>query len=313
MIREPVKILYWTPFYTDKKWYGYGSAPFRNCEYSSCTATSDKQEQNTSDVILIHMRSIKAPEFLPGWRSPDQAWVMYTHESPAHSVIPYAPFNHVFNASMTYKNVSDIYLPSIQFQRRQQQQEQDPGDSLSPRGPGSDGRMTTNYSAGKSRLVAWFVSNCKTQSRRERYVAQLQRYIDIDIYGNCGSLKCPKQRLSGRPKSHINFCDRQLKRNYKFYLSFENSLCVEYFTEKVSRAYSLNVVPVVLGKARYNKLLPPNSYINVRDFSSPKRLAEYLKTVDKNDTLYNEYFAWKDSYEIVHVEPQCKLCEFAHK
>ncbi len=42
----------------------------------------------------------------------------------------------------------------------------------------------------KSRkLVAWFVGNCKTQSKRELYVKELQKYIDVDVYGNCGPLR----------------------------------------------------------------------------------------------------------------------------
>ena len=50
----------------------------------------------------------------------------------------------------------------------------------------------------------------------------------------------------------------------------------------------------------YELLLPPGSYIHVDDFRSPKDLAEYLHIVDKNDTLYNSYFRWKDSYTAIH-------------
>jgi hypothetical protein len=138
----------------------------------------------------------------------------------------------------------------------------------------------------------------------------LQLYVNVDIYGICGPLKCPKQNSKG---NGLNFCERKLKNTYKFYLSFENSLCVEYFTEKVEKVYNLDVVPIVLGHARYNQHLPPKSFIDVRDFRSPKHLADYLKILDANDTLYNEYFAWKERYEIVRIKPECQLCEFAHK
>jgi len=46
----------------------------------------------------------------------------------------------------------------------------------------------------------------------------------------------------------------------------------------------------------YKALLPPNSYIHVDDFKSPKYLAEYLHILDKNDTIYNSYFSWKDEW-----------------
>ena len=42
---------------------------------------------------------------------------------------------------------------------------------------------------------------------------------------------------------------------YKFYLSFENSLCVDYITEKLWRILYFNVVPVVLGAADYSQFV----------------------------------------------------------
>ena len=41
----------------------------------------------------------------------------------------------------------------------------------------------------KKKPVAWFVSNCFTRSNRNKLVAEIQKFIDVDIYGNCGKLK----------------------------------------------------------------------------------------------------------------------------
>jgi hypothetical protein len=38
----------------------------------------------------------------------------------------------------------------------------------------------------KTKLSAWLVSNCKTHSEREEYAKELQKYINIDVYGACG-------------------------------------------------------------------------------------------------------------------------------
>jgi alpha-1,3-fucosyltransferase len=189
-----------------------------------------------------------------------------------------------------------------------------------------------NHAAGKTRLVAWFVSNCRTHSLRELYVKQLQKHIPVDIYGACGSLKCPRNV----GKSNANACNLQLEKHYKFYLSFENSLCTEYLTEKVANMMHLTVVPVVLGGAKYSDYLPPHSYITVRNFTSPGKLAEYLKMLDRNDTLYNSYFDWKGEYQQVHKHdwqkykhihrhggnkyqqvhrqsPTCQICQYLHE
>ena len=112
----------------------------------------------------------------------------------------------------------------------------------------------------KDRLVAWAVSNCETQSGREEYVEELRRHLSVDVYGRCGELSCS-----------TTDCRETLGR-YKFYLAFENSLCTDYVTEKLfgSIARGLAMVPVVMGGADYARVLPPGSYIDSRDFDSPK-------------------------------------------
>ena len=56
-----------------------------------------------------------------------------------------------------------------------------------------------------------------------RVAKNLQKYIDVDIYGGCGPLKCSLQ-----PWECLEMLD-----DYRFYFSFENSLCKDYVTEKL--------------------------------------------------------------------------------
>ena len=67
-----------------------------------------------------------------------------------------------------------------------------------------------------------------------------------------------------------------LNRKYKFYLSFENSICEDYVTEKVWKILQLHVVPIVLGGADYKDILPPHSYIDVRDFAIDVPLQQFI-------------------------------------
>ena len=75
-----------------------------------------------------------------------------------------------------------------------------------------------------------------------------------------------------------------------------------------------DVIPVVMGarKEDYLAVAPPHSFIHVEDFSSPKELARYLHTLDKNQTLYEEYFRWKNSGHFIDTKFWCRLCSFLH-
>ena len=281
-----LKVLYWTRFNEHPEWFGKGALD--NCPWK-CHTIKNKQDLGISDAVLVHMRDIYDTKNLPQTpRILNQTWILYMRESPEYTDMPYTgyrPFNNKFNISMTYKMESEIHIPFFVSEKTVKDSE----------------ILKKNYAKGKPKLVAWFVSNCFTPSKRENYVQLLKEHIDIDIYGRCTQKKC----------NETSTCDEHL-RNYKFYLAFENSLCSEYVTEKVERAYMNNVVPIVLGGAKYSHHLPPNSYINVANFSSPQKLAQYLHHLDNDDDLYNSYFKWKQRYRIRRVHGSCAMCKYLH-
>ena len=161
------------------------------------------------------------------------------------------------------------------------------------------------------KLVAWIVSHCKTNSKREEHVRELQKHIPVDIYGKCEPLNCTaKNKMS-------NQCYQIIETRYKFYLSFENSMCLDYITEKALNILKLNVVPIVRGPKGYNKHVPPNSVINAREFASPKSLAEFIKELDKDHNRYMGYLKWKAHYYIGstwegRITSLCHLCSIVH-
>ena len=107
------------------------------------------------------------------------------------------------------------------------------------------------------------------------YVSELRRYIDVDVYGRCGRLDCPIRAEE--------LCLDVLERRYFFYLAFENSLCVDYVTEKYWRTLHRDVVAVVLGAANYSQFVPPGVHLDVRDFRSPRLLADRLQALMTRD------------------------------
>lgn len=51
-------------------------------------------------------------------------------------------------------------------------------------------------------------------------------------------------------------------------MAFENSLCVDYITEKFFKVLNYNVIPVVLNGVNMSAIAPPNSYIDLKDFEN---------------------------------------------
>lgn len=159
-----------------------------------------------------------------------------------------------------------------------------------------------DFVRAKERSVAWFVSNCNSAvSRRWELAQKLSKYIDVDIYGSCGNYTCKNRRK----------CYDMLGDKYRFYLSFENSYCKDYTTEKLFRVMERNVIPIVYGGGNYSSVVPPHSVINVEDFNTVQDLANYLKQLEKDVDRYLQYFQWKKDYYVEGSSDliMCKLCE----
>ena len=275
LLSKPILVLFWTVFFGHRDWYwGEGNSPLKFCPefVGHCEFTSDHSRMKDSDVLLFHMRDSLN---LPPHHLASQKWVFSILESPIHTYANLPKLQGIFNLTMSYARSARV--PWVY-------------GLCKPLPPNAISKYSKefNYAAKKKHLVAWFVSNCRTSSRRETYARVLGEHIDVHKHGCGGKYNCPKSKASA--------CDRRLNDDYKFYLSFENSLCRDYVTEKLWRILQINVVPIVLGSANYSEILPPHSYIDVLDFASPRHLADYLKVLNANDTLYNEYFRWREKH-----------------
>ncbi|CAH1980297.1 unnamed protein product [Acanthoscelides obtectus] len=156
----------------------------------------------------------------------------------------------------------------------------------------------------RPKKIAWMVSNCHSSSQREALAEEIDKYITVDIYGQCGTHFCSKDTAEA--------CYNFLEDNYKFYLSFENSYCKDYVTEKLYNILQKNLIPIVYGSGNYNIQAPPHSVIDVRNFESVKKLTDYLKELDEDPEEYLKYFEWKKKYS-VNTSPQQTMCELCEK
>lgn len=301
--RRPVTVLFWSPVYghvTHWAWWFNNDTVKDTCPELPCEFTIDKTRLNKSDAVVFSVygydTQLNIPNIMqqfPPYRLPNQRWVFYSSESPRLSserIQSLKRINGIFNWTMTYRRDSDIWAHYGRLVLTKNQSK----------------ALDIDYSVGKTKMAAWFVGHCVTTGRREDYISELQRYnITVDIYGGCGTLKC------GPPRSWK--CYEEAARQYKFYLSFENMLCLDYVTEKFTRVLATNIVPVVFGGADYSHYGPPGSYINALQFDSPKALAEYLIYLDKNPKEYNRYFDWKRGYDVTFYRSEMYACELCLK
>ena len=323
-VKRILKILHWSSRKIDPsvlKQTVLASVKYRcELEYGTdCVFVSERSEYNESDAVIISIYATHLTDY-PAYRPPGQRWIAYLHESP--QIMPTgkmdAGWRNLFTASMSYMLNADIPILFPRYTSGNHSKWN--SDQLE--------KIRRNIRVKvkqKTKMVAWFVSNCKTPSDRETHVRELSKYIKVDVIGKCGNLTCHKKigDKYGKcgnvtcPRSiegEYGECDTMLDKHYKFYLAFENSLCEEYVTEKFNRMVNRDVIPVVLGGADYSAFTAPETYLDVRNFTSPRRLAEFMKYLDKRTDIYVDYLMRKRS--MVHQQRnalQCELCNYLHK
>ncbi|XP_071444853.1 glycoprotein 3-alpha-L-fucosyltransferase A [Hetaerina americana] len=274
-------------------------APTR-CPVSACTLTGDRAEAPTADAVLF--RDASAASAVAASRSlfprpRDQVWVLYFLECPYHTPHLHkrgsGPGGGVFNWTATYRRDSDIVAPYEKWVYYDERIKEKP--------------QPINYAANKTKMVAWFVSNCGARNGRLQYAQELAKHVEVDVYGACGSKRCPR--------SSPERCFRLLDRDYKFYLAFENSNCKDYITEKFFvNGLGHNILPIAMGARPedYMRSAPRNSFLHVEDFNGPADLAAHLKRLDSDDAAYNAHFRWKGTGEFVNTHFLCRLCALLH-
>jgi len=316
-------ILLWNTFFRDstfefKNWIGenwISRKTFHSikCPETKCFLTNRRNyffDTSLFDAVIFHERNLNIKD-LPDSRKQNQLYVHYNLESPVWSPIRgISNYSQFFNLSMSYRQDSDFPIPYGRFVKKNNSLPQNLYETIE-----MFGKKNTNI-AKKSQndtVVVQFVSNCNSKSGREKIVKSLMQHMKVDVYGRCGSKSCNK--LVNATK-----CYENMSKNYKFYLSFENSVCKDYITEKFFNILQYDVIPIVLNGANMTNIAPPHSHINIQDFNSTKHLAEYLMKVDKNDTLFASYFWWRDYYYVqaeFDVEPRqagwCGLCRRLHQ
>ncbi|XP_037285456.2 alpha-(1,3)-fucosyltransferase C [Rhipicephalus microplus] len=292
-----LRILFWTKIYGS--WFsglteeGVAELEYKGCP-DRCFIANHRSMLNVSDAVVFYGHDLD-PGNKPEMRAPFQKWVYWSLEPPWHTPLAsLKSLNNTINWTMTYRLDSDIldnYVKITKLVPAEQPYDKDPLENIWQR---------------KFKMAAWAVSSCETSGKREHYVRELRKYIDVDVYGDCDENKCPRKMETS--------CYKMFARDYFFYLSFENCICRDYVTEKLFKPLTYDIIPVVYGGANYSDAAPPESYIDALSFESPRQLALHLKKVARDFNLYKRHFRWKGKFKIKPFTYYnfCALCRKLH-
>lgn len=281
-------ILLWTDYYEDPTWGGL-TEQILPC---GCLITRDRALLPQASIVVFHWRTFDATD-VPN-KYLNQTWIWHHIESPAYTkrIRLLQQFKEHIDCWASYRQDSDFVVDYGRYERLDKPRE-----------------VKKVSVSSKPKWIAWMVSNCGAKSGRDEFVRQLANYIPVDIYGYCGTLRC-----SGYSHFRERECWEMIGKDYKYYLSFENSICKDYFTEKVIEVLNQDLIPIVMGGADYGKLVPNNSIIDSRKFGSPKYLAMFLRSLATDEDRYNSYFQWKANYSAFlripthYNEIFCEIC-----
>ncbi|KAH9512208.1 hypothetical protein Btru_041122 [Bulinus truncatus] len=271
---------------------------FSKCHHSKCFYQGEHINESTR-MVIVEIKRLN-DSFQPARRWPHQLYVAAVWESPVYTLLTEylndtnSYWNTRFNLTASYRTDSDIFVPYGVLDFR----------------PKRIGARPNYYqiARNKSKWVLWYVSNCGAPSLRDIYIKEMQRVIDVDIYGDCGQ-PCPKRGFE---------CSEPFYAKYRYYLSFENSLCKDYLTEKFLKLFKreFHIVPVVRGGFNYEKYLPGHTFINSAHFTNATHLARFLKRLGEDHLAYSKYLEHKDQYRRLErsgVESLgCQVCRYLH-
>ncbi|XP_026751782.2 alpha-(1,3)-fucosyltransferase C-like [Galleria mellonella] len=300
-------ILVWTSFYGIEE-EGQTAFVRRECNFKNCYFTQNRSlfgDLRYFDVILFNAQDVSlSGNDLPSTRSVLQKYIFATNDSADNYPICSPSYDDFFNWTWTYRLESTIPYKFITVNNID---DQDLGSHI----PWKRNMTPINNQIKmqlymKSKAAAIFLNKCESRSRRELFLKNLQYHLSkynltIDIFGECGSKRCKRNTMTP--------CYYRLRRNYFFYLAFEDSLDADYITRDILYAYKNNAVPIVLGGAQYELFLPPNSYINALAIGEEK-LAKTMNDIIQDRERYYHFFKWKNHYTITEspVLNPCSLC-----
>jgi glycosyltransferase involved in cell wall biosynthesis len=258
-----------------------------------CIITTDRKYLSNADAVVFHIPTLWCDLDHDLDKPTGQLWIAWSLESEVnYPVLLDMEFMDLFDMRMTYHQYADIIHPYYAY------------DYLED--------LYTPPSLNKINKCCAIISS----QFNKKYLKELMQYMEIDSYGSLfNNAKIVNDR--GRDTK------MQIYSKYKFVIAFENSIAPDYVTEKFFDPFLAGTVPVYMGAPNIGDYAPgKNSFIDVRSFTDPRQLADFMNACYEDDALYSQFFKWKDKHllssfrkklEAQKINPFIVLCNKVKK
>eukprot|EP01006_Ploeotia_vitrea_P030592 TRINITY_DN62971_c0_g3_i2.p1 TRINITY_DN62971_c0_g3~~TRINITY_DN62971_c0_g3_i2.p1 ORF type:complete len:845 (+),score=398.36 TRINITY_DN62971_c0_g3_i2:21-2555(+) len=287
-----------------------------------CTITSEHDGYDTAQSVFMHARHFWGwhEDSKPRPKLEGQSWNYYSNESPLNDQRNLKQeYVDQFEFKATIGRASDSWRPTSvhspgawqllwlnELVRRRHENHAEEIAKIRARSDLTleqqddmvmDLTMGEPISARHSQVI-WVSSNCArmdppgtVHNARTELVEALSKLVPFVSKGPC----MPTDPNDLWPKNSDLIKDHHMDR-YKFYLSFDNTICYDHVSEKTWRTLIYAMVPVALSAPNINTLMPNHdTLINVRDYTSIKDLAAYINKVNGDDRLLRRHLRhWAD-------------------
>lgn len=229
--------------------------------------TYDRDKMSVADVVVFNLPFLYR-ELEGDLEKPEhQIWVAWSYESEVNYPWMFSDeLKDIFDLWMTYHLDSDIVLPYYDYTFKE--------------------KLFTPP-CEKTKDVCMFISSPVNKSHRLEYISELIEYLPIDSYGNWR-----RNCVLDEDKGYITKLD--IIKQYKFTIAFENAVSQDYVTEKFFEPLTVGSVPIYLGAPNIETFSPgEHAFIDVRDYASPKDLADDIMRYCRDISRYDSLLEWK--------------------
>jgi hypothetical protein len=156
--------------------------------------------------------------------------------------------------------------------------------------------------------------------QNNNYFSATALKIKVDAVGTCQhNADVPKGLSMDTIEGRV-----AIMKKYRIALAFDSTTEKDHISGIIWEAYMSGAVPVVVGADNLmsDHHLPPHSAIIAAEFDDWDAMADYVKQVAENKTLWESYHTWRkdeslisafeEKYQFTKTNPTCRMCRWAY-